>query len=214
MGDVEFIKTRGGGNGGKDKVVRRFDPATGWKYTALVRKFFSIKRIEFVVRIAALFAGTRSNGQPYRRHGFFPVGNITLPGTTDAQRDARIKTTLKRQFPAWPTLAEYSEERITAEDAEWKITEMITNPAAAGPVTSIVDRPLGMRPVLCNVPLSDQICSEAFANHDDRQCVPRQIASLIYEDFGVICLQFDRIEQELYQTSHWTEHGATARMIV
>ena len=45
VGDVEFIKTRG--NGGMDKVVRRFDPATGkWRYTALGRTFFSIKRIE------------------------------------------------------------------------------------------------------------------------------------------------------------------------
>mgnify|MGYP000063904627 CR=1 FL=1 len=47
-GDVEFITI--GGGGGTDKVVRRFDPATGkWKYTALGKMFFSIKRIEFVV---------------------------------------------------------------------------------------------------------------------------------------------------------------------
>ena len=44
--------------------------------------------------------------------------------------------------------------------------------------------------------------------------MPRQIAALICEDFGTICLEFDRIEEELYQTSNWTEHGATARMIV
>ena len=61
-GDVEFIKIRGGGNGGKDKVVRRFDPATGkWKYTALGRTFFNIKRIEFVVRHTRKWRGVYSS---------------------------------------------------------------------------------------------------------------------------------------------------------
>ena len=107
MGDVEFMKTR---NGGKDKVVRRFDPATGkWRYTALGMAFFSIKGIEFVVRIPAIFAGTKANGEAYSRHGFFPVTNIQIPGgTPDAQRDNRIKAEVKRQFSAWPILAEYS----------------------------------------------------------------------------------------------------------
>ena len=40
-GDVEYITIRG--SGGMDKVVRRFDSATGkWTYTALGRTFFSI----------------------------------------------------------------------------------------------------------------------------------------------------------------------------
>ena len=97
MGDVEFIETRGGSNGGMDKVVRRFDPATRkWKYTALGRTFFGIKRIEFVVRIPALFAGTRSHGEAFSRHGLFPVTNIQIPGgTPEAQRDSRIKAAVK-----------------------------------------------------------------------------------------------------------------------
>ena len=82
-------------------------------------------------------------------------------------------------------------------------------PAATGPVTSIVDRPLGTRPILCSLPFSDQICSEALEDHEDKLCVPRQIAALICEDFGIICLEFDRIEHELYQTGNWTEHGTT-----
>ena len=75
---------------------------------------------------------------------------------------------MKRQFSAWPILTEYSEERITAEDAEWKITEMVANPNEAGPVTSIVDRPLGTRPILSNLPFPNQICSEAFEDHCDK----------------------------------------------
>ena len=51
-------------------------------------------------------------------------------------------------------------------------------------------------------------------DHEDKLCVPRQIAALICEDFGIICLEFDRIEEELYQTSNWTENGVTSRMIV
>ena len=66
-GNVETIKMRGG----KESVVRRFDPATGgWKYTRLGSQFYSKRRTEYVVRVAATFAGTRSNGTPYSRDGF------------------------------------------------------------------------------------------------------------------------------------------------
>ena len=59
QGNVETIRMRGG----KESVVRRFDPATGgWKHTRLGSQFYSKRRTESVIRVAATFAGTRSNG--------------------------------------------------------------------------------------------------------------------------------------------------------
>ena len=170
-GDVEYIRVKGG----HEKVVLKYDQTTNaWKYTALGKKFFSLRRIEFIVKIPAMFDGTRANGQPYSRPGLFPVSNVTLDAhLSGAQRDARIKVETRRQFTAWPILAEFSDERVTAQDRPWHITEMITTPAAAGPVTNIVDRPLGTQPIICNLPFSGQICQEAFDDHDNMVCIPR-----------------------------------------
>ncbi len=90
VGNVETIKLRGG----KEKVVRRFDPATGdYKYTQLGKHYYGSKQVQYVVRVPSTFSGTRSNGEPYTRNGFFPVDNpISLPqNLTLAQRDSRIK---------------------------------------------------------------------------------------------------------------------------
>ena len=70
-GNVESIKLRGG----KERVVRTFDPTANdakgeFRYTALGKKFFSKKQVGYIVRAPATFSGTRSNGRPYSREGF------------------------------------------------------------------------------------------------------------------------------------------------
>jgi hypothetical protein len=140
---------------------------------------------------------------------------VTLPAhVSAAQRDARIKVETKKLFTHFPILAEFSDERVTAQDRPWHISEMITTPAAAGPVVQITDRPLGTQPIICSLPFSDQICEEAFSSHGDMLCVPRQLAAILCDDMGVICLQLDRIETEIYGTNAWQERGCTAKMIV
>ena len=77
VGDVGTIRLRGGGTA----VVRRFDPASGdFKYTRLGRGFYSQFRTEYVLKIPARFDGTRPNGQPYSRDGYWPVSDpVSLP---------------------------------------------------------------------------------------------------------------------------------------
>ena len=107
-GNAETIKLRGG----KEKVVRRYDPATNdYNYTALGKRFYGQRQIQYVVRVPATFSGTRSNGQPYNRNGFFHISNpVSLPQSlTVAQRDPRIKQDVQGMFPDG-ILAEYSEE--------------------------------------------------------------------------------------------------------
>ena len=71
QGNAEYITV-----GGKDRITRRYDSVTNdWVYTALGKKFYSKRAISYVVKVPATFSGTRSNGQPYTRHGWFPLDN-------------------------------------------------------------------------------------------------------------------------------------------
>ena len=88
VGNVEMIKMRGGG---KEKVVRTFDPATGeFGYSQLGKRFYKDTRREYIVKIPAKFVGVRANGRPYERNGFFPQKDpVSVRMTWNrAQRDA------------------------------------------------------------------------------------------------------------------------------
>jgi len=205
---VETIKMRGG----KESVVRRFDPATGgWKYTRLGSQFYSKRRTEYVVRVAATFAGTRSNGTPYSRDGFYPIqAPISLPqNLSAAQRDARIRTQVMGMVQGG-VLAEFSEERITVRAAEWDIAEMITTPTADGPQTAVRERRLGTAPIVCSSLLfPDHITPAAFLDSGDFLCCPRQIAEVTRRDFNEVCEMLDVCEQSLYSEPLWREQGCT-----
>ena len=61
-GLTEHIKTRDG----KEKVTRRWDPATNeYSFTALGRAFYSRRRSVYVVHIPTLIQGRRNNGSTY-----------------------------------------------------------------------------------------------------------------------------------------------------
>ena len=66
VGNVEYIKTRGG----KDRVVRRWDPSSDkFVYTALGRTFYSKRQSEYVVQIPITIRGKRDNGRYLRDEG-------------------------------------------------------------------------------------------------------------------------------------------------
>ena len=142
-GNAEFISMRRG----QDRIVRRWDAAMSkWVYTALGKKFFAQRRVQYVVKVPATFEGKRANGAPYRRAGYFPLNeNIAVPmAYSQAQRDRKIKAHALSLYPTG-ILAEYSEETISIrEGAEWNILEMTTQPGAAGeaPRTDVRERAL------------------------------------------------------------------------
>ena len=69
-GNRETIKLRGG----KERVVRTFDPTTDkYKYTPLGKRFFAKAKREYIVKVPAIFRGKRANGKPYSRQGLFPI---------------------------------------------------------------------------------------------------------------------------------------------
>ncbi len=79
---------------------------------------------------------------------------------------------------------------------------------------TFLDRPTGTRPIMANFLFPDALCEEAFEEHDDMLCCPRQMAAVLHRDFGEICNDLTTIERLLYQTDSWTEKGCTARMVL
>ena len=160
QGNVESIRVRG-----KEKVVRRYDPASNdYRYTKLGRQFYSQRKVQWVVKVSATFSGTRSNGRAYTRQGYFPVeAPVALPMTlTQAQRDQRIRARVNELYPDG-ILAEFSEERITINpQGAWQISEMTTTPSPDGPRVSVADRPLGARPNLSGLLFPEALCAAAF----------------------------------------------------
>ena len=214
-GNVEYISMRRG----KDKVVRRWDAALSkWSYTAVGKKFFAQKRVQYIVKVPATFEGKRANGTPYRRQGYFPLSEpISVKMTdTQAQRDTKIKNHVRSEYPSG-VLAEYSEETITIrEGAEWQILEMTTEPGAAAgddPVTDVTERPLAGHPSVSSLPMPEALCSAAFEEHPDKLCCARQIAQVRKRKFEEVADELDLCEQAVHGTTTWRERGATSRMI-
>jgi hypothetical protein len=212
QGNVETIKMRGG----KESVVRRFDPATGgFKYTRLGSQFYAQRRTQYIIRVAATFAGTRPDNTPYSRPGFWPIqGPISLPqNLTDAQRDARIRAHVMGMVQGG-VLAEFSQERVSIRDAPWEVSELITSPSADGPQTSVRERRLGTAPAVCSSLLfPDHITPAAFLDSNDFMCCPRQIAEVTRRDFHEVCEMLDACEQSLYGEALWRAKGCTASLV-
>ena len=163
-------------------MVRTYDPATNdWRYTRLGRRFYAERRVQYVVKVPSIHTGKRSNGNPYRREAFFPIADpIATPMVlSQAQRDSFIRDAVWALHPDG-VLGEYSDERIVIDETRaWQISEMITEPTAAGPQATVTDRPLGARPSgLSTLLFPESLCPAAFEEHGDRLCVARQIAQI------------------------------------
>ena len=57
-------------------------------------------------------------------------------------------------------------------------------------------------------------CKEAFENHDDMACVPRQIAAVLKRDVGEVCEDMSIIERALYGDERWPDKGCTPNMVL
>jgi len=216
VGNVETIKLRGG----KERTIRIFDPAADegrgeYRYTALGKKFFSKKRLEYIIRVPARFSGTRSNGRAYNRDGFYPVHEpISAPLTyTTAQRDAHIKLHVTNSFPDG-VIAEYSEEIVKYRpDGQWSIVELITTPEnMAHP--DVMERPLGTHPgSVSTLPFPESIVASAFEDQDDKRCCIRQISDITKMSVEEVSDQMDECELTLYGTDVWRHQGCTSKLI-
>ena len=217
VGNQEFIKMRGSQ---KERLVRNFDPTANdgqgsYKYTQIGKRYFKDKKTEYIVRVPAIFAGTRANGQAYSREGLFPIHQpVPVPSTyTQVQRDAHIKLHVTNSFED-NMIAEFSEESIIYNsDGQWSIAEMTTSPESMSN-PDVVERALGTCPGSVSfLPFCECIVEEAFNNIDDKMCCIRQITAVTKLPPDEVEAHMDDSEDSLYKTSSWREKGVTGRMI-
>ena len=200
VGNVEYIKTRGG----KDRAVRRWDPSSDkFVYTALGKNFYAKRQSEYVVEVPVNIRGKRENGTEYHVKGFMPIKdlgleNLKLPqNLTEAERDERIKLAVARFLTLDAPLYEVSQETWRYDPhGTWKITELRTSPAEAqggNPRVRAETRTVGAGPAsLSQLLYSDAICAEAFVDHGDGTCLPRQMAHILrIKDVGALCTELD-----------------------
>ena len=64
--------------------------------------------------------------------------------------------------------------------------------------------------------LWEGICKEAFEEHEDNCCVPRQIAAVLKFECADVCRDMDAVERRLYPDApaSWHEVGCTPRMVL
>ena len=133
---------------------------------------------------------------------------------TYRQRLARVKATVQGQLDQG-ALLEFSQETWTLDSGgSWRIhEETVGVDNGEGEAHVIMDRRAGALPVICTMPYSDCIMPEAFEEHDDMMCVPRQLAVLLKKDFDEVCRGMEQAEQALYGTCTWQTEGCSPRMV-
>ena len=206
-GTGDYIRTRRG-----EQLVRRLMPDGTMRLTALGRTFFRHRHTEYVVHMPVIIRGTRANGRAYERRDYLPVESLGLgqilesQGLTHERAAARVRSKVLRQLDG-PTrggmtvVQEISGEVFYADrDGEWLISAMGTTVNEQGHATTRTElrQPLsegdplrGLRAAASFLPHSDQIMDEAFEDHDDNLCVPRQLAILLGWTLQRACDSFD-----------------------
>ena len=96
---------------------------------------------------------------------------------------------------------------VFSYDREWLVSEMTTSIENGEAVTSASMRqPLGAGPISCASfqPFSELIVECAFDSHDDKLCVPRQMAAVLGKSLAETTSWFDE-----FLDPGWKERGVT-----
>jgi hypothetical protein len=186
----------------------------GWRYTQLGRRFYSSAQMQYIVEVPVIIQVTDKNGkQRTRTNEHLPVNMLGLgqilmsQALSDAEKEARIKSMVLKHLGG-PTragrtvLMEDSGQRFSYDrDGKWLISAMGTTVDAQGrPQTQAVlhqdlslGEPLKGRVMgaafLPHAP--DCYLDEAFEEHPDCLCVPRQLAVLLRQTTEDICSILD-----------------------
>ncbi len=219
-GNVETIKLADGRKG----VTRKWDEATGvYKFTKLGNDYYKLLRRNYVAAVPVIIDGKRKNGSTYKVKSHMPVEKLGLKPKSiplnmgSPQRRARVKQMIEEELPD-EALYEVSDESWTLDpDGSWKISEETvgTNPDTGNGESHVVlDRRVGARPVFTQFLFAEALCDEAFEEHPDKLCCPRQIASILKLDLSEVCRDLLTVERALYQTENWEEVGCIPKMVL
>ena len=213
-GDGDYIKTRSG-----LQRVRQIEPNGSMKLTALGRKFYKDKHTEYIVEVPVIITVADAKGRDRVRTGeHLPVNEMGLgailvsQALTDEQKLARIKSQVLRHLGG-PTragrtvLADISGQTFSYDrDGQWLISAMGTtvDQHGRGRTEAVLHQDLGQGDPLQGysgaaafLPHPPECyLDEAFEQHEDCLCVPRQLAVLLHKPMEDICSAFDGLLEE------------------
>jgi hypothetical protein len=207
----------------KQRLVRSLKPDGSTQLTALGRKYFLKKTTEYIVSVPTLISGTRANGNPYTRTSTIPVDQLGIglimidSGLSEVERVREVKkrvlsSILGKSFVdsgGLQTIYEVSGETFKLDrDGDWLISSLSTVVDGQGQITTEAKmrQPLGsLRNCASFLPFPDQVLPVAFENHNDRLCIPRQLAELLGQTIERICETFD----DLIGNDEWRCVGIT-----
>ena len=192
-GNVETVKLRNG----KRSITRRWLPAQGkWRFTPLGKRYYRTLTRHAIVSIPTYKIGRRRDGSTYQINNIhvpLSVLGINKPEISldmdEASRYDKIKQLVLNEMGEGALLSHSDETWFYDPEGEWKISEETVgvDPETKKPlaVVNALERPLGAKPL--DDPgflLYRHILREAFVEHPDRLCVPRQIAHILRKDLG------------------------------
>jgi hypothetical protein len=205
----EFVRDRQG----RMVLVRTLLPDGDFRYTVQGRKFFSRRQVEHVLGIPVIIRGVRKNGAGYERRDLLPLDRLDIPAFTsrarmsEAARLAAAKAYVRNQANG-DVLLEVSGETYTIDDGgAWSLSTMETNPQPQGDptVNVVMNRRFGaLRLVATHLPHGEHILDAAFEVHEDKLCIPRQLAALTGIPMEDLCANFDSLCPD-----GWREEGVS-----
>ena len=141
-----------------------------------------------------------------------------LLNLTTAQRLATVKQIVSRRLPENGTIYEINDERYQVDmHAAWFHHEETVRVVDGHVEASVVtDCRVGARPSCSQFIFPDGICKEAFEEHEDNCCVPRQIAAVLKIDCADVRRDMNGVERRLYDgaLTSWHKTGCTLRMVL
>ena len=219
-GETDFIVLRNG----TQRAVRTLLPTGSFKLTRLGQLFSKNKHSEHVAHIPVIVEGVRTRGkkrgETYQRPGYLPASVIGAgaimqnDGLSDQDKARNIKAAVLEQYAALRTsegrlvIHEESDEQfLYNRDGQWKISSMTSQVVNDQLVTeTLMNRPLGvLRSACAQLPYHELILEEAFEEHGDMLCVPRQLAVLLKMRLEEICECLDNVCED----TEWRNRGVT-----
>ena len=219
--NTEYILLRSG----VKAVTRTFDEATGaYRFSRLGRRYYSTLRRNYVASVPVKVEGTRKDRSTYEYKAHISVEKLGLRpkqlplSMRSPERYARVKELIQQELPTNGVLYEVSEEKWTLDPrGSWKVSEETvgTHPDTGEAEAHVVlDRLVGTLPLAPSTMLfPEHVCKEAFEEHPDNLCAPRQIAAVLKLSFDEVCEELLEAGARL-SSSVSLELGCTSRTIL
>ena len=216
-GGNDYIRTRDQ----REALVRSLRADGSTRLTQLGRAFFRNRFREYVVHVPVIIRGRHRNGRDYNRQDWLPVHHLGISGIMESeelseeQAHARVRSRVLaelglREEGGETVLLEVSGETFVYDPAgEWQISSMSTEAGRDGEavVDVAIRQPMaGLRSCAAQLPYPEHILPEAFEEHDDKLCVPRQLAALLKKPMQAIVDTFVALKEG----DEWMQRGLSA----